>query len=55
MHMVTINNATCNTGHLHISSLAYSEHRHHQNQKINFRLYLVKASMKCVYQAKIDF
>ena len=55
MHMVAINKAMCDTGHLHISSLAYSEHRHHQNDKINFRLYLVKASVKFAYQAKIDF
>ena len=34
MHMVTINNNTmCDTGHLHVSSLAYSKHRHHQNYK----------------------
>ena len=46
MHMVTINNATCNTGHLHVSSLAYSEHRHQQNYRINFRLCLGEASAK---------
>ena len=48
MHMITFNNATCNTDHLHISSLTCSEHGHHQNYKINLRL-LAMASAKSVY------
>ena len=42
----------CDTGHLHVSSLTCSEHRHHQNYKINLRLHLVMASAKSVYLAK---
>ena len=55
MHTVIINNATYNTGHLHISSLAYRKHRHHYNCNMNFRLSLVGASMIFVYQMKIIF
>ena len=49
MNMLTINNATCDTGHLHISSLTYSEHGHHQNYDVNYRLYLVKSNAKPLY------
>ena len=52
MHMITINNATCNTGHLHISSLSHSEHRHHQDYKINYRLHLAIASVRSLYLMK---
>ena len=56
MHMVTINNnATCNTGHLHISSLAYSKHRCHQNYNKNFEVCPTEAGANFVHQAKIDF
>ena len=52
MHTITINNATCNTGHLHVSSLTCSEHRHSQSYKINLRLHLGMASVKSVYLVK---
>ena len=52
MHMITINNATCNTGHLHISSLTCSGHGHCQNYKIYLRLHLVMAGVKSVYKVK---
>ena len=52
MHMITINNATCDTGHLHVSSLIHSEHRHCQDYKINYRLYLVIASAKSLHLMK---
>ena len=42
-------NATYGTGHLHIGSVACSEHGHHQNYKINLRLHLAMASAKSVY------
>ena len=35
MHMITFNNAMCDTGHLQICSLTHSEHRHPQGYKIN--------------------
>ena len=47
-----MNNATCDTGHLHISFLTHSEHRHHWDYKINHRLYLGIASVKSVHLAK---
>ena len=50
--MITINNAICDTGHLHISSLTHSEHRHHQDYKINYRLHLVIASAKSLHLTK---
>ena len=49
MHTITINNATFNTGHLHVSSLTCSEHGHCLNYKINLRLHLAMASAKSVY------
>ena len=49
MHMITINNATCNTGHLHVSSLTCIEHGNHQNYKINLKLNLAMARAKSVY------
>ena len=49
MHTITINNAICDTGHLHVSSLTCSEHGHCQNHKINLRFHLVVASVKSVY------
>ena len=55
MHTVTINNATCNIGNLHISSLAYSKHGHHWNHKTNFRLHLAMARAKFVYQINTNF
>ena len=49
MHMVTINNNTkYDTGHLHISLLAYDEHRHHQYYVMNFKLSLVDANVTFV-------
>ena len=47
--MITINNASCDTGHPHMSSLTCSEHGHSHNYKINLRLHLVMASAKSVY------
>ena len=47
--MITINNATCNTDHMHISSLTHGEHRHHQGYEINYRIHLVKASVKSLH------
>ena len=38
MHMIAINNATCDTGHLHVSSLTHSEHRHPQEYEITYNL-----------------
>ena len=52
MHMITITNATCDTGHPHISSLTCSEHRHHQDYKVNHRLHLAIANMKPAYLEK---
>ena len=49
MHTITINNATCNTGHLHVSSLTHSEHRHHQDYKLNYRLHLLVGSAKSLH------
>ena len=46
MHMITINNATCNTGHLHISPLTCSEHRHLQDYEVNHNLKLAKSNVK---------
>ena len=43
MHTTTINNATCDTGHLHICSLTHSEHRHPQDYEIKHNLKLVKS------------
>ena len=54
MHMITINNTTCDTGHLHASSLTCIEHRHHQNYKVNPKLQLAAAIMKFIYQANIN-
>ena len=53
MQMITIKSATCNTGHLHVSSLTHSEHRHHQDYEINYRLHLVIASARSLYLTKI--
>ena len=36
--MITINNATCDTGHLHISSLTHSKYRHSQDYEVNYNL-----------------
>ena len=52
MHTITINNATCNTGHMHVSSLTCSEHGHHQNYKMNLRLHLAMASVKSILGKK---
>ena len=50
MHMVTINNnAICDSGHLHSSSLTYSEHKHCRNYKINVKVGLAEASANFVY------
>ena len=49
MHMITINNAMCDTGHLHICSLTGSEHRHPQGYEINLNLKLVKSIQKPLY------
>ena len=49
MHMITINNAMCNAGHLHICSLTHSEHRHPQGYKINHNLKSVKSIEKPLY------
>ena len=54
MHMITINNTMCGTGHLHASPLTCSEHRHHQNYKVNHKLHLAVASMKFVFQVIIN-
>ena len=35
--MITINNAMCDTCHLHASSLTGSEHGHHRDYKVNYR------------------
>ena len=49
MHMITINNATCNTGHLHISSLTHNEDGHHHNYEVNYNIYLVKSNVKFLH------
>ena len=49
MHMITINNATCDTGHLHIISLTQNEHRDPQDYKINHNLKSVKGNEKLLY------
>ena len=49
MHMITINNSMCNTGHLHISSLTHSEHGHHQDYEVNYNLYLAKFNVKLLH------
>ena len=46
MHMIIINNATCNTGHLHVCSSIHSEHRYPQGYEINHNLKLVKSTEK---------
>ena len=46
MCMITINNATCNTGHLHVSSLTCSEHGHCQDYEVIYNLNLAKCNMK---------
>ena len=49
MHIITINNATCDTGHLYICSLTHSEHRHPQDYEINHNLKLAKSIEKRLY------
>ena len=49
MHMITINNVTCDIGHLHISSLICSKHGHHQDYEENHNLKLVKSNVKTLY------
>ena len=49
MHMITINNATCNTSHLHVCSLPHSKHRHPQDYEINHNLKLAKSIEKPLY------
>ena len=41
-----MNNAMCNTGHLHISSLTHSKHGHHQDYELNYILYSAKSNVK---------
>ena len=40
--MITINNAMCDTGPLHISSLTQSEHRNPHDYEINHNLEIGK-------------
>ena len=47
--MITITNATCDTGHLHSCSLPCSEHRHPWGYEINDNLKLVKSIEKPLY------
>ena len=55
INMITINNATCDTGYLYGGSLIYSKHGHHWNYRTNFTLHLATAYVKFVYQAKDNF
>ena len=34
MHMIIINNAMCNTAHMHTSSLTHSKHSHPQDYEV---------------------
>ena len=45
MHMMTISNGTCDTGHLHISPLTHSKHRHPQDHEVNHKLKLAKSNV----------
>ena len=47
--MIITNNATCNTGHLHISSLTHSDHGHHLDYEVNYNLYSAKSSAKSLH------
>ena len=45
----------CDTGHMHVNSLAYDECRHHHYYMINLKLSLAEANATFVYQTKVDF
>ena len=47
--MITINNATCNTGHLYIGSLTCNEHGHHHDYEINYNLYSVESNVNSLH------
>ena len=47
--MITINNAMCDTGHLHVSPLTCSDHRHPQDYEVNHNLKSVKSNVKFLY------
>ena len=49
MHMITINNAMCDTGHLHISPLTHSKDRHPQDYEVNHNLKSVISNAKLLY------
>ena len=49
MHIITINNATHETGHLHICLSTTSEHRHPKGYEIDHNLKLVKSIKKSLY------
>ena len=49
MHMITINNAMCNTGLLHVSSLTHSKHGHPQDYEVIHNLKLAKSNEKLLY------
>ena len=47
--MITINNATCDTGHLPVSSLTHSKHGHHQDYEVNYNLHSAKSNAKSLH------
>ena len=49
MHMITINNTTCDTGHRHACSFTQSKHRHPWGYEKNHNLKSVKSIEKPLY------
>ena len=49
MCMIIINNATRDTGLLHISSLTHSKYRHPQDYEVNHNLKLAKSDVKLLF------